>query len=102
MEKNAAKELKIIVVCGCGMGSSVILKMNAERVLKEQNVRSKVEVSDATTGKGAASNADLIIVSKSLAYLFKDSGKPVIELTDLVNRKEIEEKLLQFLKNVTK
>lgn len=91
--------LKIVAICGCGMGSSVILRMNAEKALKELNVKAKVEVADATTGKGAARDADLILISKELASLFKDLNKPVIQLSNFVDNKEIKNKLQQFLEN---
>lgn len=91
--------MKIVAICGCGMGSSVILKMNTEKALKELNVKAKVEVADVTTGKGAARDADLIVISKELANLFKDSDKPIIQLASFVNNKEIKEKLQQFLES---
>jgi len=40
-----ANKLKV-VACGVGMGSSLILKMNVEDVLKELNVPATVEHSD--------------------------------------------------------
>ena len=54
--------LHIVTICGCGMGSSVILKMNAEKALKELGIQAKLEVSDITTGKGAARTADLVLI----------------------------------------
>ena len=92
----ANKGLKIVAICGCGMGSSVILRLNAEKTLKELGVDGKVTVSDATTGKGAASDADLIIIGKELAYLFKDTTKPMITMKSFVDKKELREKLIEF------
>ncbi|WP_286680423.1 PTS sugar transporter subunit IIB [Tepidanaerobacter sp. EBM-49] len=91
--------LKIVTICGCGMGSSVILKINTEKILKELKVPAKVEVSDVTTGKGAAREADLIIIGKELANLVKDINKPVIVLDSFVDKREISEKLKQYLKS---
>lgn len=91
------KVLRIVAVCGCGMGSSVILRMNAEKLLKEMKVPAKVEVADATSAKGAARGADLIVVSKELAYLFKGSTQPIISLSNFVNTQELKEKLTDYL-----
>jgi PTS system ascorbate-specific IIB component len=91
--------LKVVAICGCGMGSSVILRMNAEKAFKDLDVKAKVEVADATTGKGAARDADLIIISKELGYLFKDYNKPMIQLKSFVDKREIKDKLVEFLKN---
>lgn len=91
--------LRIMTVCGCGMGSSVILRLNAEKILKELGVPAKVEVSDATSAKGNMRNADLIITNKELANFFKEAPKPVIMLTNFVNTKELREKLQEFLQS---
>jgi len=91
------KPLKIVAVCGCGMGSSVILRMNAEKALKELQIPGKIEVADVTTGKGAARDADLILVSSELLGLFKDAKQPVIALKSFVNKNELIEKLRSFM-----
>jgi len=91
--------LKIVAICGCGMGSSVILRMNAEKALKELNIKAHVEVADVTTGKGAASDADLILLGKELASLFKNLDKPVIQLTNFVDKSEIKNKLQEYFEN---
>lgn len=91
------KPLKIVAVCGCGMGSSVILRMNAEKALKELQIPGKIEVADVTTGKGAARDADLILVSSELLGLFKDSKQPVIALKSFVNKNELIDKLRSFM-----
>ena len=93
------KPVKIVAVCGCGMGSSVILRMNAEKALAELKIPGKVEVADVTTGKGAAKGADLILVSKELLNLFKDAEQPVVSLSSFVNKNEILEKLRVFFEN---
>ena len=90
--------LHVVTICGCGMGSSVILKMNAEKALKELGVEAKLDVSDITTGKGAARTADLVLIGKELAYLMQDIDKPVIELTSFVNKQEIRDKLEAYCK----
>ena len=87
------KPIKVVAVCGCGMGSSVILRMNAEEVFSKLGINAIVEVADATTGKGAARGADLIVVSSELIYLFKEAAEPVISLTSFVDKKEIYNKL---------
>lgn len=91
------RPLKIIAICGCGMGSSVILRMNAEKALKELQIPGKIEVSDVTTGKGAAKDADLILVSTELLNLFKDAKQPVIALKSFVNKNELIDKLRAFM-----
>ena len=84
--------LHIVTICGCGMGSSVILKMNAEKALKDLGIEARLEVSDITTGKGAARTADLVLIGRELAYLVQD----IIQLTSFVNKQEIKDKLREY------
>jgi PTS system ascorbate-specific IIB component len=91
--------LKVVAICGCGMGSSVILRLNAEKAFKALGVEAKVEVSDITTGKGAAKEADLVIIGTELAYLIQGVDKPVIQLKNFVNKNEINEKLVAYCKS---
>ena len=38
--------MKILAVCGMGLGTSLILRMNAEKALKQLGIEADVEVSD--------------------------------------------------------
>jgi ascorbate PTS system EIIB component len=51
--------LRVLTVCGVGMGSSLILRMNAEEVLAELGVAAKVEATDVSSARGMG--ADVII-----------------------------------------
>jgi PTS system ascorbate-specific IIB component len=51
--------LRVLTVCGVGMGSSLILRMNAEDVLKELGVAATVEATDVSSARGMG--ADVII-----------------------------------------
>ncbi len=45
--------VKILAICGFGVGTSLILRMNIEKVLKENNLEAEVEHIDVTTAAGA-------------------------------------------------
>ncbi|RIQ10970.1 PTS sugar transporter subunit IIB [Jiangella rhizosphaerae] len=46
------RPLTVLTVCGVGMGSSLILKMNAEKALKSLGVEAKVEHTDVSSARG--------------------------------------------------
>jgi ascorbate PTS system EIIB component len=46
------RELKVLTVCGVGMGSSLILRMNAEKALSALGVNAKVEHTDLSSARG--------------------------------------------------
>lgn len=90
--------MKILAVCGCGCGSSVILKMNASKALKDLGVTADLDVSDITTAKGAASTADLVLVGREMADAMPAVKAPLLVLDSFVNKQEVKDKLEAFFK----
>lgn len=87
--------MKIVAVCGMGLGSSLILKMNIVAVLKEMGVSGcEVEHSDLTSVSGLS--ADLFVASSDLAPSLR-TNVPVIALAGIMNKKELKEKLTPFV-----
>ncbi|WP_222851382.1 PTS sugar transporter subunit IIB [Phytoactinopolyspora mesophila] len=56
---QANRELKVLTVCGVGMGSSLILRMNAEKALSTLGVSAKVEHTDVSSARSM--KADVVI-----------------------------------------
>jgi PTS system ascorbate-specific IIB component len=86
---------KIITVCGVGMGSSLLLRMYTEDVLKEMGIDARVEASDATQARGA--RADLILTSPALFELCSGGNAVVKVIKSFVNKNEIRSALLEFM-----
>ncbi|MCL2347190.1 MAG: PTS sugar transporter subunit IIB [Planctomycetaceae bacterium] len=87
--------MKILAVCGNGLGSSLILKMNIQSVLKELNL-TNVQVDHCDLTSVASENADLIVVTKDLASNFNGSV-PLISLASVMSKHELREKLQSFM-----
>lgn len=86
--------IHIATVCGVGMGSSLILRMYTEDVLKEIGVQAKVEAMDASQGKSA--RVDLILTSPSLVETVS-GGKAVVKpIHNYIDKSLIKEKLIEF------
>lgn len=88
--------MKIICVCGLGMGSSLILKMSVETAMKQLGVECDVEHWAAGTMEGM--NADLIVTAEE----FRDemSGrKNVVFVKNVVRVPEIQEELKKYLQS---
>lgn len=90
--------LKILMVCGAGLGSSFACQMSVESVLKDLNVSAKLDHSDITSAVGT--NADIVICAKNFEKQVKkyDIKATKIYLSGLVDKKEIKEKLVPILK----
>lgn len=91
------KRIKILAVCGFGVGTSLILGMNIEKVLKENNLDAEVEHLDVTTAAGAA--ADLVVCSKEIAGQLENRVKaPLIVIGNFMNLEEIKEKCVEVVR----
>lgn len=56
--------MKILAVCGFGVGSSMILKMSIEKVLKEMGISAEVNNTDINDARGT--DCDVIFTSQEL------------------------------------
>ena len=85
-----AKKMRIVTVCGCGLGSSLMAKTTIEKIMKEFGVVATIEASDAGTAKGYPS--DLIITTTMLKPRVGEiPGTPVIAVKSFMNVDELRE-----------
>lgn len=84
---------KIMCACGSGLGSSLMVEMNTNDVLKKLG-HTDIQVVHSTLSGVEKGAADLYIVSDDLAdmisYIPQDQ---VIVLNNIIDKTEIEEKL---------
>jgi PTS system ascorbate-specific IIB component len=81
--------MKIVAVCGMGIGTSVLLKMNAEKALRAMGVDADVEAADIGTARGAARTADLVLTSDELAPEIGDVPAKVVVIKNFTDVNEI-------------
>jgi len=89
------KQLRIMVVCGFGLGSSLILRMTLDEVLQAHHLKAETFCSDAETAKGQ--DFDLVLTSAALVQLFAGIETPVVVISDFLNRDEVAEKALPVI-----
>ncbi|MFM1563806.1 PTS sugar transporter subunit IIB [Helcococcus ovis] len=82
---------KIMAACGSGIGSSLIIRMNVQKVLQAIG-RDDIEVFHSTTSDAQKGAADMFIVGKDLEN-FVEKLDNVITLNNIVSKVEIEEKI---------
>lgn len=80
--------MKILTVCGFGVGTSLLLKMTIESVLSEEGLVGEVEAQDMTSVCG--NSADLIFTSKEIKEQIEGSvtGK-IITISNFMDKEEI-------------
>ncbi|MCU9935756.1 PTS sugar transporter subunit IIB [Mycoplasmopsis cynos] len=90
--------LKIIAACGNGMGTSVIIKLKVQKIMKELGVSADVEALSMGRSKGMTNNADIIISSKHLSSEFDHNQRAkIVGVTNLMDENEIREALKSAL-----
>ena len=85
--------MKIITVCGMGIGTSVLLKMNAEKALRALDVDADVEAADIGTASGAARTAELVLTSEDLVEELGQVPAKVVVIDNFTNVAEIQQKI---------
>ncbi|SMB94493.1 PTS system, ascorbate-specific IIB component [Thermanaeromonas toyohensis ToBE] len=88
--------MKILAVCGMGLGSSLILRLGIEGALRDLGIEGEVEVADIGTAKSVP--CDLIVTSEQLAELLTATGKPIVVIHNYLDKEEMREKLEAALK----
>ncbi|WP_159599867.1 PTS sugar transporter subunit IIB [Agromyces humi] len=84
--------MRIVAVCGAGVGTSAILKVNAERALDRLGLRADVSASDLAGISDAAADAQVIITSTELAAAVRQAiGRSFAEVVEVVNYFDVEE-----------
>lgn len=89
--------MKIVAICGAGIGSSGILKVNAERVLKKLGLEAVVTAADIASVKTAAADAQVILTSAEFVEAIGKTFADVIVIENYFDQNELEAKLEQSL-----
>jgi len=89
--------MKIVTVCGMGIGTSVLLKMNAEKALRALGVDADVEAADIGTARGAARTAQIVLTSADLVEELGEVPAKVIVINNFTSVDEVTDKLTQAL-----
>ncbi len=88
--------MKILAVCGFGVGSSMVLKMTLDKVLKELDIKATVENTDLSTAKASA--ADAYFTSSELTSELQNSVKgPVFPVKKYMDKNEVRSQMEKFL-----
>ena len=91
--------LKIIAVCGFGVGSSMMLKMKVDEMLRKNGINASAETSDVGTATSVP--CDVIFTSRELAPKIAEKVKvPVVAISNFLSILEIEEKGLSIVKEL--
>ena len=86
--------MKILVVCGMGLGSSHFLLMETIALIKKHDILATVDNTDLFTAQ--SEDADLFIGADYIISMIETKGMK-IGLLDILSSEELEEKLIRAL-----
>ena len=85
--------MKVVAICGAGVGTSAILKVNAERVLARLDIDADVTASDVAGLATTAADAQVILTSPELVEKIGATNADVVVIQTYFDLDELEEKL---------
>ena len=89
--------MKIIAVCGMGIGTSVLLKLNAEKVLKMLDVEATVDAADVASVRRVSFDAQIILTTPDLVDQLQGLPAEVISIEHVFDLEELSTKLSKAL-----
>ena len=87
--------MKILVMCGNGLGSSFMMELNVKKVLKELGKTADVDHIDLASASSI--EADIYIATEDIMENFKKEGVTKVALRNIMDTNELKEKLGQYL-----
>ena len=85
--------MKIVTICGAGVGTSGILKVNAERVLGRLGIQASVVATDLGRLAEEADDAQIILTSPEFVDAIGATFADVIVVENLFDTQELTAKL---------
>jgi ascorbate PTS system EIIB component len=89
--------VKIVAICGAGIGSSGILKVNAERVLGRLGIEADVTAAHLESLATDAADAQIILTSPEFVEAIGKTNADVIVVHNFFDTDELTRKLQQAL-----
>jgi PTS system ascorbate-specific IIB component len=87
--------IRIATLCGMGFGSSMMLKMFIEEILKDLGMKAEVVPWDLGTFKGQ--QADIVVAPTDMEMHLRSTSAKVVLIRNLVDKKELRDKLVPVL-----
>lgn len=85
--------MKVVVACGNGMGSSLMMKLQVEKIFRKAGVDATIDHCSVGDACGIANDYDLVLCPMAFADMFAKTTAKVIGIQNVVSVAEITEKL---------
>lgn len=87
--------IKIVTVCGAGVGSSMMMRLFSQQILDDEGIEAEVEASDISS---VSPNAyDILITTSDFADTLRDSSARIIRIDNMMDKAYLKEQLLKTI-----
>lgn len=90
--------LNILCVCGNGMGTSTILKINVKKICGEKGIDVAVDSCAFGEAMGYLNGKDIVLTSPEWATMIPGSSAVTVQVQNLIDTKAVSEALLSAVK----
>jgi PTS system ascorbate-specific IIB component len=91
--------IRIATVCGMGLGTSMMLKLTVQEILRDAGIAATVDPVDL--GSFKTMPADVVIAPTSMGALVSGTPARVVLIENLIDKEEIRQKVLAELQGET-
>lgn len=89
-------ELRVLAVCGAGMGSSLILRTTAEAALADLGVPARLDHTDVSSARSAT--ADVVVAQATYLGELGELAPVMVPIDSFVDRRHVQERLADALR----
>ncbi|MGV8026428.1 MAG: PTS sugar transporter subunit IIB [Anaerolineaceae bacterium] len=89
----------IATLCGMGFGTSMMLKMFIDDILKAEGIKAETSPWDLGTFKG--NKADIVVAPVDMEPHLRDYPAKIVLIKNLVDKAEIKEKILKAIRELS-
>jgi ascorbate PTS system EIIB component len=90
--------MRIATLCGMGFGTSMMLKLFIDDILKAEGLKAETIPWDLGTFKGQ--QADIVVAPTDMEMHLRSTKAKVVLIRNLVDKKEIREKVLAAINEI--
>lgn len=92
--------IKIVTVCGAGVGSSMMERLFAQQILDAENIEAEIDASDI--GSVDPNSYDIVITTSDFANQLANAQSKVIRIDNLMDKEYLKEQLLATIAQLEK
>lgn len=88
--------LKVVTVCGAGVGSSMMMRLFAQQILDGEGIVAEVDASDI--GSVSPDNYDIVITTSDFADTLRGSTAKIVRIDNMLDKENLKSELLKVVK----